>query len=57
VGFALGALEREVLLQFLVEAVTLSLVGRVVDFLLATAASLACDKCTKDSYLFTVNAS
>jgi ABC-type antimicrobial peptide transport system permease subunit len=40
----LGTLELEVLLQFLLEAVTLFLVGRVVGILLATAASLACDK-------------
>jgi putative ABC transport system permease protein len=37
---AVGALEREVLLQFLVEAVTLSLVGGVVGIILATVASM-----------------
>ena len=37
---AIGALEREVLLQFLVEAVTLSSLGGVIGILLATGASV-----------------
>ena len=36
---AIGALEREVLLQFLIEAVALSMLGGVIGILLATAAS------------------
>ncbi len=36
---AIGALEREVLLQFLIEAVALSMLGGIVGILLATAAS------------------
>jgi putative ABC transport system permease protein len=38
---AVGALEREVLLQFLIEAVVLSALGGVVGILIATAASWA----------------
>jgi putative ABC transport system permease protein len=38
---AIGALEREVLLQFLIEAVVLSALGGVIGILIATAASWA----------------
>jgi putative ABC transport system permease protein len=38
---AIGALEREVLLQFLIEAVVLAALGGVVGIVLATGASIA----------------
>ncbi len=41
VRLAIGALEREVLLQFLIEAVVLSSIGGLIGVLLATAASAA----------------
>jgi putative ABC transport system permease protein len=49
---AVGALEREVLLQFLVEAVTFSLVGGVVGIILATAASMLLAKLMQVPFLF-----
>jgi putative ABC transport system permease protein len=41
VRLAIGALEREVLLQFLVEAVVLAALGGLIGIVLATAASVA----------------
>ena len=50
---AIGALEREVLLQFLIEAVVLSALGGVIGIVLATGASMragradgACPTCS-----------
>ncbi|RPE67561.1 putative ABC transport system permease protein [Tibeticola sediminis] len=49
---AIGALEREVLLQFLIEAVVLSSLGGVVGIVLATVASLAIASAMDIPYLF-----
>jgi len=49
---AIGALEREVLLQFLVEAVTLSCFGGAIGLALATIASLALAKIMQVPYVF-----
>jgi putative ABC transport system permease protein len=49
---AIGALEREVLLQFLIEAVVLSMLGGVVGIALATAASVALAGVMRVPYLF-----
>jgi putative ABC transport system permease protein len=49
---AIGALEREVLLQFLIEAVVLSMLGGAVGVALATAASLALAGVMRVPYLF-----
>jgi len=49
---AIGALEREVLLQFLVEAVALSMLGGLVGIALATVASLALASLMQVPYLF-----
>jgi putative ABC transport system permease protein len=49
---AIGALEREVLLQFLVEAVTLSSLGGVIGILLATAASVVLAQLMKVPFVF-----
>ncbi len=54
---AIGALEREVLLQFLIEAVVLAALGGVIGIILATAASLSLASVMDIPYLFnpTVN--
>ena len=49
---AVGALEREVLLQFLVEAVTLSSLGGVIGILLATGASIGLAKLMQVPFVF-----
>jgi putative ABC transport system permease protein len=52
VRLAIGALEREVLLQFLVEAVVLSSVGGLIGVAIATAASAALASLMKVPLLF-----
>ncbi len=49
---AVGALEREVLLQFLIEAVVLSALGGVVGVILATAASWGLSRVMGVPYVF-----
>ncbi len=51
---AIGALEREVLLQFLVEAVTLSSLGGLIGILLAAAASMTLASLMKVPFVFDV---
>ena len=49
---AIGALEREVLLQFLIEAVALAALGGLIGIVLATGASLGLAKLMQVPYLF-----
>ncbi|MBT9506193.1 ABC transporter permease [Rhodoferax sp.] len=49
---AIGALEREVLLQFLIEAVVLSSLGGLIGIVLATGASLGLASVMEVPYLF-----
>ncbi len=49
---AIGALEREVLLQFLIEAVALSMLGGLLGIALATAASLVIAQLMQVPYIF-----
>jgi putative ABC transport system permease protein len=49
---AIGALEREVLLQFLIEAVVLASLGGLIGIVLATGASLALAAVMEVPYLF-----
>jgi len=49
---AIGALEREVLLQFLIEAVVLASLGGVIGIVLATLASLGLSSLMDVPYLF-----
>jgi len=51
---AVGALEREVLLQFLIEAVVLSALGGLVGIVIATAASWALASVMAVPYLFNI---
>ena len=52
IRLAIGALEREVLLQFLIEAAVLSSLGGVVGIVLATVASMALASAMEVPYLF-----
>jgi putative ABC transport system permease protein len=52
VRLAIGALEREVLLQFLVEAVVLAALGGLIGIVLATGASLALAQVMQIPYAF-----
>ncbi|MBL29217.1 MAG: multidrug ABC transporter substrate-binding protein [Rhodospirillaceae bacterium] len=52
IRLAIGALEREVLLQFLIEAVVLSSLGGLIGILLATTASIALSNVMQMPYLF-----
>jgi putative ABC transport system permease protein len=52
IRLAIGALEREVLLQFLIEAVVLSSLGGVIGIILAAAASIALSGIMNIGYLF-----
>jgi len=51
---AIGALEHEVLMQFLVEAVTLSSFGGIIGLLIATGASVGISKMLSLPYTFNV---
>jgi len=52
IRLAIGALERDVLLQFLIEAVVLASLGGVVGIALATAASITLARAMQVPYLF-----
>ena len=52
IRLAIGALEREVLLQFLVEAVALSALGGIVGIVLATLASVGLARVMQVPFLF-----
>jgi len=52
VRLAIGALEREVLLQFLIEAVVLASVGGLVGVVLATGASILLSRVMSVPYVF-----
>jgi putative ABC transport system permease protein len=52
VRLAIGALEREVLLQFLVEAVVLAALGGLIGIVLATAASIGLSRLMGVPYVF-----
>ena len=52
IRLAIGALEREVLLQFLIEAVVLSSIGGLIGIALATAASIVLAGTMQIPYLF-----
>jgi putative ABC transport system permease protein len=52
IRLAIGALERDVLLQFLVEAVVLSSLGGLAGIALATGASIVLAQVMKVPYLF-----
>jgi putative ABC transport system permease protein len=52
IRLAIGALEREVLLQFLIEAVALSALGGLVGIVLATGASIGISELMGVGYQF-----
>jgi putative ABC transport system permease protein len=52
IRLAIGALEREVLLQFLIEAVSLAALGGLIGILLATLASVTLAQVMQIPYLF-----
>ena len=52
IRLAIGALEREVLLQFLIEAVVLSSLGGLLGMLLATASSIVLARLMEVPYVF-----
>jgi len=52
IRLAIGALESEVLLQFLIEAIVLSSLGGLIGIALATAASVALSSLMQIPYLF-----
>jgi putative ABC transport system permease protein len=52
IRLAIGALEHEVLLQFLIEAVVLASLGGVIGILIATAASIGLAQLMQVPYLF-----
>ena len=52
IRLAIGALEREVLLQFLIEAVVLAALGGLVGIAIATAASIVLAQAMQVPYLF-----
>jgi putative ABC transport system permease protein len=52
IRLAIGALEREVLLQFLIEAVVLSSLGGIIGIALATGASTAIARLMSVPWLF-----
>ena len=55
IRLAIGALEREVLLQFLIEAVVLSSLGGLIGIALATVASIALSNVMQVPYLFDIS--
>ena len=52
---AIGALEREVLLQFLIEAVVLAALGGLIGIVLATGASMLLSQVMSVPYVFNVS--
>lgn len=55
IRLAIGALEREVLMQFLVEAVVLSSLGGIIGIVLAVAGSVALADLMQVPFVFNAN--